>query len=72
MKKYFYNLLLILSILLVNTFPVNASTLEFDKQQQFENELYKALEKSNIIKNSDNIKIRFLNTSTQNTNNYSS
>lgn len=37
MKKYFYNLLLILSILLVNTFPVNASTLEFDKQQQFEN-----------------------------------
>ena len=72
MKKYFYNLLLILSILLVNTFPVNASTLEFDKQQQFENEFYKALEKSNIIKNSDNIKIRFLNTSTQNTNNYSS
>ena len=66
MKKYFYNLLLILSILLVNTFPVNASTLEFDKQQQFENEFYKALEKS------DNIKIRFLNTSTQNTNNYSS
>ena len=64
MKKYFYNLLLILSILLVNTFPVNASTLEFDKQQQFENEFYKALEKSNIIKNSDNIKIRFLNTST--------
>ena len=64
MKKYFYNLLLILSILLVNTFPVNASTLEFDKQQQFENEFYKALEKSNVIKNSDNIKIRFLNTST--------
>lgn len=72
MKKLFFNLLLILTIFLASICPVNASTFETNKQQQFESEFYEELDKSNIIKNSDDIEIRFIDdASIPNTNNYS-
>lgn len=70
MKKIFFNLLLTMIVFSINISSANASVIKNNKKQQFERTFYKELEESNIIKNSDNIEFRFLNTSTQNTNNH--